>query len=102
MNRLQSYSRSIKEVFEGTLTVRHMASALASFDAERSASEVDMWMTRKDFDQIGIRRNGLVAGYARRDTLQGGVLGDYFRPFADEDVVSGEMPLLEALQLVAE
>jgi hypothetical protein len=101
MNRLQSYSRSIKEVFEGTLTVRHMASALASFDAERSASEVHAWTTRKDFDQIGVRRNGLVAGYALRRRLHDGVLEDYFVPFADNDVVSGEMPLIEALQLVA-
>lgn len=102
MNRLQSYSRSIKEVFEGTLTVRHIASALASFDAERNAAEVQEWAARKDFDQVGIRYNGLVAGYARRENLKTGALGDHFQPFAERDVVSGETPLLEALQLVAE
>lgn len=102
MNRLQTYSRSIKEVFEGTLTVRHIASPLASFDAERSAPQVRDWLIRKDFDQIGVRRDGIVAGFARREALQGGTLEDHCLPFGDEDVVSGEMPLIEALQLVAD
>jgi hypothetical protein len=102
MNRLQSYSRSIKEVFEGTLTVRHIASPLASFDAELSAPQVRDWLARKDFDQIGVRRDGFIAGFARREALQAGILGDHCQMFAAEDVVSGEMPLLEALQLVAD
>lgn len=83
MNRLQSYSRSIKEVFEGTLTVRHVASPLASFDGERSALQVRDWLNRKDFDQIGVRREGVVVGFARRVELGEGSLDEYCQPFAD-------------------
>lgn len=100
MNRLQGYARDLREMFEGALTVRHIASSLASFDAERTAHKIGSWMARKDFDRIGVRRDGLVVGYADRRALAMGRLGDHCREFAGDDVVSGDLPLLEVLELL--
>lgn len=100
MSRLRSYSRSMREVFEESVSVRFLASALASYDAERTAVKIRDWMTRKDYDLIGVRRDGIVVGYALRDQLANGRLGDHIVEFAEEDVVSGQMPMLEALERV--
>lgn len=103
MSRLRGYSRSMSEVFEETITVRYIASSLASFDAERPAAEVLPWVIRQDYDHIGVRRNGVVEGYALRERLQDGTVGDHMQPFNfDEDVVSAELSLLEALRRIRE
>jgi hypothetical protein len=100
MTRLRSYSRSMREVFEESVSVRYLASALASYDAERTATKIRDWMVRKDYHHIGVRRDGIVVGYALRDQLAHGILGDHLVEFAEEDVVSGQMPMLEALERV--
>ena len=100
MSRLRKYSRSLKEVFEDTLTVRYVASSLASFDAERTASKIAKWLREKDYDQVGVRQDGVVVGWARRDDLESGRLADHCRLFTDEDIVPGDLPLIDALTRV--
>jgi hypothetical protein len=102
MNRLRSYSDSLREVFENTVTVRYIASSLASFDAERTARKIQLWLQKRDFDEVGIRENGIVTGYAHRDNLQKGRLGYHCVKFEDNDIVSADLPMLEALQIVRE
>lgn len=100
MHRLSSYSRSLQEVFEGSVTVRYIASSLASFDTERTAGKIQKWLIRKDYDQVGVRRDGLVVGYALARELTSGALGDHVRDFSDAQLLPIDTPMLEALQLV--
>jgi hypothetical protein len=90
----------MREVFEESVSVRFLASALASYDAERTATKIQTWMERKDFDHIGVRRDGIVVGYARRHALTRGCLGDHLVEFSEVDIVPGQMPMLRALEAV--
>lgn len=102
MSRLRSYSRSLREIFEGAVTAQYIASALVSFDAERTAMKIGAGLLKRGFDQVGVRINGVVSGYALRTDLVYGRLGHHMRPFVERDLVPGDLPLLETLESVRE
>ena len=98
MKRLKSFSHDLHELFTQNITVREIAEPLASFDAERNVASVQKFMAEKDFDHIGVRRDGLAVGYAIRTHLMEGALGDHLIPFRGEDVIPANAPLLDALE----
>jgi hypothetical protein len=100
VGRLPAYSRSLKEVFESTLTIRHISSPLASFDGARTASKIRAWMNARDFDQVGVRDDGVVSGFVSRNDLGDGQLWQFRTEFDAAKVVDAEEPLLEALRLL--
>jgi hypothetical protein len=54
---------AVKRIFTETFTARDIAEALASFDADASWAMVRDFMQAKDFDVVGIRSKGQMAGY---------------------------------------
>jgi hypothetical protein len=90
----------MREVFERAITVRYIASSLASFDFERTSVKIRALLQRKDYDLVGVRREGLVIGYARTEDLKYGQLGDHLREFSEDEVVTADLPMLEALEAV--
>jgi len=62
-----------------------IAEPLISFDADTGTEAVRKFMREKDFDLVGIRENGLVTGYVRRDELAEGFCRDYLRTFTPAD-----------------
>ncbi len=69
---------------EGFLAM-DIAEPLVSFDAEADARAVHDFMAAKDYDLAGIRQDGLVNGYARREELSSGICKDHLRPFSPSD-----------------
>lgn len=56
-------------------------------------------MLEKDFDLVGIRVEGLVAGYVRQDELAEGLCGDYLRAFTPkDDLVPDTANLIEVVK----
>lgn len=98
MKRLKSFSQDLHELFTKNITVREIAEPLASFDAEKTAASVRQFMAEKDFDYIGVRRDGLVAGYASKTDLTEGRLGCHLVLFKPEDVIPAHAPLLDGLE----
>ena len=98
MKQLKTFSHDLQKLFTQSITVREIAEPLVSFDAERNAASVQQFMKEKDFDHIGVRRDGLAVGYAIRTRLTEGTLGDHLIPFRDEDVIPANAPLLDALE----
>ena len=84
--------------FEG-FSALDLAEPLVSFDATADARTVRQFLLDKDFDLVGIRRDGLVCGYARRDALNSGQCGDHLIPFcADSDLVSETASLVDVVR----
>jgi hypothetical protein len=76
-----------------------IAEPLVSFDDAANARTVHDFMAEKDFDQVGIRQEGLVNGYVRREDLTAGVCRDYIRPFSpDDDLVSDTANLTDVVK----
>jgi hypothetical protein len=83
--------------FEG-FSVMDIAEPLVSFDAETPSEQIRILMEEKDFDLVGVRRNGLVQGYARREDLVSGLCGDHCQPFTVDDLVAETSTLLEVIR----
>lgn len=99
--RGESSRARLRRVFLGAFDALDVAEPLCSFDAERPAAEVRAALTARGFDRVGVRVGGHVQGYAERDALAGGVLGDHLRPFAPDDLVADTASLQEVIESLA-
>ncbi len=97
MKHLKSSLEDLRELFEHSITVRHISEPLASFDSDHLAAQVRRFMEEKDYDVVGVREDGLVSGYAKRDDLSledGDQVGIHLVRFKPEDMISESTPLL--------
>ena len=102
MRHLKSSFRDLRQIVEQTMTIRHLAESFVSFDGQRTVVEVRSFMDDKDFDIVGVRHNGVVAGYAKRTELDAGTLTDHLVSFQASPILEESDPILDALHLLRE
>lgn len=90
--------RRLRRVFLENFSVLDIAEDLCSFDAEKAAGDVRAFMVERGFDLIGVREGGVVTGYALREDLDSGCLGDHRHPFGPDDLVAGSASLSETVR----
>ena len=90
--------RRLRRVFQDGFRATDVAEPLASFDWDRPAGEVLAFMEARDFDHVGVRRDGLVRGFVERHRLRGGACGDHARPFSRDDLVPESASLQDVIQ----
>jgi hypothetical protein len=88
----------LKRLFLEAFSVMDVAEPLVSFDAASRADDVREFLRRKDYDLVGVRREGRVAGYAVREELASGCCGDHLHPFGPDDVVPSSASLQETIR----
>ena len=91
----------LRRVFLEGFSVIDVAEPLISFDAEADARTVHAFMVEKDFDLVGVRKDGLVAGYVNQQDLSGGLCGDVMQPFTQDDVIPDISTLVDAVKSLA-
>jgi len=102
MKRLKLHLRDLHQVFDRGVFVRHLAEPFVSFDAQRhDAPNVRAFMEARDFDIVGVRRNGAVVGHVCRADLRDGALEQYVRPFDEQLLLEDLSPMLKVLELLA-
>ena len=95
-------SSRLRRLFLEGFSAMDIAEPLVSFDEFTDAGTVREFMETKDFDLVGVRRNGLVEGYMRREELVSGCCGDHMRPFTpDDDLVPDTANLTEVVKSLA-
>lgn len=97
MNWNASSIESLRRVFREGFSARDLSEPLVSFDASTPAAEACSVMQVQDFDVAGIRRDGLVAGYAERKDLAEGTCGERIRSFDDTSLISDDAPLADVV-----
>ena len=102
MKQLKSSLGDLRRLFARTITLRDIAEPLVSFDHGQSAAEVRAFMEQREYDVVGVRENGVVTGYARRDELTDGTVGAHRQDFAREEVLPDSEPLLAAFESLRE
>jgi hypothetical protein len=75
-----------------------VAEPLCSFDGLHPAVRVREHLETMGFDLVGVRLEGQVAGYAVREELFDGELGEYLHEFETDDLVTAESSLAETIQ----
>jgi CBS domain-containing protein len=97
MNWNASTMESLRRVFADNFVARDIAEPLVSFDDTAPAADVASLMERRDFDAVGIRREGLVVGYVERKDLAGKTCGESACPFDDAMTVSESSPFADVV-----
>jgi predicted transcriptional regulator len=102
MKHLKSSVEDLRKLFEQSVTVRYIAEPLASFDAQGDCAKVIAFMKQQDFDVVGVKQNGTVQGYVRREDLGDGTLEKYMKPFEENLLLNDSRPMLNAFKLLKE
>ena len=92
----------MQRLFTEGFIVLDISKSLISFDAERDAADVQRFMSEKNLAIIGVRKDGVVAGYANKDELTGGKCADHMQEFDDKQVLSATSSLQEVMGALAE
>ena len=100
MKHLKSCLRDLREIFDRTLTVRHVAEPFLAFDGPRPALEIKAFMDERDFDVVGVRQDGIVVGYVERSKLMGKTLEDHKTSFEPHLQVAETTSILDILRLL--
>lgn len=100
MKHLKTSFRDLRDLFERNISVRYLAEPLTSFDAEAQATTIYAFMKEHDYDVIGVRRYGLVVGYANKSNLMDGTLANHLIEFLPSDIADDETPLIEVFRLM--
>ena len=88
----------LRRLFLHGFSVMDIAEPLCSFDAGQPAAAVRDFLEAESFDLAGVRKEGLVAGYAIREELFDGELGGFLHPFEPDDLVTDESSLAETIR----
>ena len=95
-------SSRLRRLFLEGFSAMDIAEPLASFDADADARTVREFMIEKDFNLVGVRQNGLVEGYVRREDLADATCGEHCRPFSpDDDLVPETANLIDVVKSLA-
>lgn len=86
---------SLRRVFQQAFVVHDIAVPLVSFDETTSAEQLRSHMEAKRFEVVGLRRNGLVAGYVELADLKDDQVSYNIKPFDESNVILDSMPLAE-------
>lgn len=97
-----STMESLRRVFAQGFVARDIAEPLVSFDVGTAASEIVAIMDKRNYDVVGVRREGAVVGYVDRDGLCGASCGQHVRPIDDAVVISEFAPLADVVLKLAE
>jgi len=87
-------------LFLEAFTAHDISTPLRSFDAERPVAPVTETMDTLALDVVAVRIDGSAAGYLRRGDAAGGSCGEGMRRFARGQVVAGEAPLSDVVQVL--
>ncbi len=86
-----------RALFLSAFSVMDVAQPLVSFDEEASSTRVRAFLEGRGWSLVGVRRAGLVEGYAFGSDLGAGQLGDHARAFVSEDLVPSTASLVDTI-----
>ncbi|MFZ1934884.1 MAG: hypothetical protein WCB27_02385 [Thermoguttaceae bacterium] len=88
MNWNSSTLESLRRVFTEGFVARDIAEPLVSFDASIAAAEVLALVENRNFDVVGVRKEGTVIGYVERTDLCVATCGENVRPINGATMIS--------------
>lgn len=91
----------MKRLFIEGFSVLDVAEPLLSFESERDAGVVHAFMVDHRLKIIGVRKHGTVVGYALLEDLTGGLCGDHLHRFEEDQILTEDAHLPEAIQRLA-
>jgi len=98
MKHLKSRSQDLHRLFQHSITVREIAEPLVSFEADIPSKKILAFMKERDFDVVGVRRDGVTTQFVKRDSLRKGFLEKHAKALSDDHLLDESAPLDRALE----
>jgi hypothetical protein len=92
----------MKRLFTEGFIAMDIADPLYSFDSDKSAAEVKGFMSEKDLQIVGIRNDGVNAGYVERQDLDRGTCSDHMHRFEEAQILPNASHLPEVIDILDE
>lgn len=102
MKQLKTSLDDLRRIFTCSITARDLAEPLASFDAMQTAETIRVFMEQKDYDAVGVRKDGLVIGFVERSALSEGLLGDHLLKMHRSSTLPDSSTIAEVLKSLVE
>lgn len=93
---------SLLRVFSGGISAAQIAEPLRSFESSMPAAQIADLMRRRGLGVVGLRHEGLVAGYFEVSEDVEGFGADHLRPFEQSRVLPDSAPLDQVIQALDE
>ncbi|BAO45284.1 HD domain-containing protein [Thiolapillus brandeum] len=93
--------RRVQRLFSEAFTAKDIAEPLPSFDGDRPARGVRALMKEAGIPVAGVRDQGVVVGYMRRNDLEGETCLDHSRGFSPDQQVYGDANLSEVILVLS-
>lgn len=100
MKQLKSSSQDLRDLFEHSITVRHLVEKIKSCQADDDAAVVRKRIEKLDFDVLGIEEKGVIYGYVERSNLETGPCRKYQRTFHPSELIAESTPLIDLLPIL--
>jgi hypothetical protein len=98
VKHLKSSSSDLRCIFQRAITIHEIAEPLVSFDTDRNGETIRAFMEARNFDVVGLREDGRLAGYVRRTDLKDGPVQGCLTRFRKGEVLAESEPLSAAIQ----
>jgi CBS domain-containing protein len=98
MKQLKSGYQDLLRLFQHSITVREIAEPLVSFEADIPSKKVLAFMQERDFDVVGVRRDGVTTHFVERKSLRKGFLEKHATPLSDNHLLDESAPLERAVE----
>ena len=92
--------RRIQRLFNDAFTARDIAEPLISFDEDRDPKRILQTLMEKGVSVAGIRHQGLVHAYMRREDLAAHIPPDQARHFSPDQLVAGDASLPDVVEVL--
>jgi hypothetical protein len=93
--------RDLHRIMDDSFVVRHVAVGLESCNATDDAAAAKSRMEEMHFDVMGLRENGVITGYVRREDLRKGHCRTYRKGDLLSDIIASRTPLRHLLPIMA-
>ena len=101
MKQLKSNLTDLRKIFEN-IRARHICEIFQSHPLDTDSKIVKEDIEKKDFDVMGLSKNGIICGYVNRCDLINGSCKDYKNEFNVSDLTSDSTPIIDCISLLKE
>ena len=89
--------QSLRRVFRQNFSAHDITKPLVSCEKDADAAQTRRFMTDRGYEVIGVRHEGLVIGFLKRNSLQNGPCSAYVWSFDDVQVSVDTAPLSDVV-----
>ncbi len=100
--KIRTRSEDLRELFERSVSVQHLAEELASCQASDDTSTASKIMAERGFDVLGVEDGGFVSGYVEGAKLEERTCDEQMKTFHPSELVADSTPLIDVLPLLHE